>query len=80
MRMVSGCRHASGQGMVEYALIVGLLSVFVMGIMMSMGPAIEDMLSESVSDQMMGDARVGLSSVFYGQSSSTQTVAVWPAI
>lgn len=68
----------TGQGMIEYTLIVGLLAVFVMAIMMSIGPALNDLLQGSVDGVAINEAHVALSSQFYTSSASAAPVVIDP--
>ncbi len=39
-KMVSTLKNEKGQGMVEYALIIGLVSIVVIAVLVLLGPAI----------------------------------------
>lgn len=48
--------HESGQGMVEYGLIVGLITTIVITVFVALGPQINLMFGEAVSDQSINEA------------------------
>jgi pilus assembly protein Flp/PilA len=47
----------SGQGMVEYGLIVGLIAIIVIAVFVALGPQINSMFSDAVSDESINDAQ-----------------------
>ncbi len=47
----------SGQGMVEYGLIVGLIAIIVIAVFVALGPQINSMFGEAVSDNAVGNAQ-----------------------
>lgn len=54
-----------GQGMVEYGLIVSLMAVLVISIMVTLGPTIRDMFTNTVDDEAVGEREATLSSTIY---------------
>ncbi|QNO14603.1 Flp family type IVb pilin [Alkalicella caledoniensis] len=46
---LSKVREEKGQGMVEYALIIGLVSIVAMGILFTLGGTIGDVFSDIVA-------------------------------
>jgi Flp/Fap pilin component. len=49
-RAVSMLRKENGQGMVEYALLVGLIAVVVIVALLALGPAIVNQFNEIVNN------------------------------
>lgn len=60
--------HASGetgQGMVEYGLIVGLVAILVIAVFVVLGPTLRDMLQEPVAGDEQADRAAAVSSAVY---------------
>ncbi|MFB6346377.1 MAG: Flp family type IVb pilin [bacterium] len=55
----------SGQGMVEYGLIVGLIAIIVIAVFVALGPQIRNMFSNTVDQQSVGEGQSALSSAIY---------------
>jgi pilus assembly protein Flp/PilA len=47
-RVVSIFKEEKGQGMVEYALLVGLIAIVVIAVLIFLGPAIADKFQEII--------------------------------
>lgn len=47
----------SGQGMVEYGLIVGLIAIIVIAVFVALGPQINSMFEDSVSEESVNEAQ-----------------------
>lgn len=56
---------ARGQGMVEYGLIVGLISIVVTVVIVSLYPSFKQVYDSVVSEQQTGEAHAGLSAMMY---------------
>lgn len=63
--LTSGNDDESGQGMVEYGLIVGLIAIIVIAVFVALGPQIRNMFSETVDEQSVGEGQSALSSAIY---------------
>ena len=46
----SKVKEEEGQGMVEYALLVGLIAIVVIGVLVLLGPAIADKFTEITTE------------------------------
>lgn len=55
----------AGQGMVEFALIAGFLTVLTTASFLLVGPEISEMFEGSVTDDMLDYGQAGISSMFY---------------
>jgi len=54
-----------GQGMVEYGLIVGLIAIIVIAVFVALGPQINNMFSNVVDEESVGEGQASLSSAVY---------------
>lgn len=55
----------SGQGMVEYGLIVGLIAIIVIAVFVAIGPQIESMFTNTVDEESVGEGQDQLSSAIH---------------
>lgn len=55
----------SGQGMVEYGLIIGLIAIIVIAVFVALGGPLKNMFAESVGTQTMGKNQAALSAGIY---------------
>ena len=67
-------REQSGQGLVEYVLIVSLIAVVVIGILTILGPSIGDVFSELIDSAYCGECVCGTSIC----STPTPEPIMWP--
>jgi hypothetical protein len=63
MIKVSRCVRSAGQGMVEYALIIGLLSIIILVGLWSFGPVIVDLYANHVVTEQ--DSTASISFIVY---------------
>lgn len=54
-------RDETGQGMVEYGLIVGLISIVVVAVFVSLAPAISDMFTEATASDTLQEGQYQVS-------------------
>lgn len=59
----------SGQGMVEYGLIVGLIAIIVIAVFVALGPQINNMFENTVDEESVGEGQDSISSEIYDGSS-----------
>lgn len=57
----------SGQGMVEYGLIVGLIAIIVIAVFVALGPQITEMFQQTVDEQSVGEGQASISAAIYTQ-------------
>lgn len=57
----------SGQGMVEYGLIVGLIAIIVIAVFVALGPQITNMFQQTVDEQSVGEGQASISAAIYSQ-------------
>lgn len=55
----------SGQGMVEYGLIVGLIAIIVIAVFVALGPQIRGMFENTVDEESVGEGNQQLSTAIY---------------
>ena len=55
----------SGQGMVEYGLIVGLIAIIVIAVFVALGPQIRNMFQQTVDEESVGEGQAALSAEIY---------------
>lgn len=55
----------SGQGMVEYGLIVGLIAIIVIAVFVALGPQINNMFSNTVDENSVSEGQSQISSAIY---------------
>lgn len=65
----------AGQGMVEYGLIVGFLSIMTMAAFLMVGPEMSEMFEGTVNDDMLESGQAGISSMFYVEAPAAVAVA-----
>lgn len=71
-------RSESGQGMVEYGLIVGFMSVMALAALMLLGPELETMFASGADDDMLENGQAGVSSMLYvAAPAAAAAVEVW---
>ena len=58
-------KDESGQGMVEYGLIIGLIAVIVVAVFVALGPQIKKMFSSTVDSETIGKGQAALSEEMY---------------
>ena len=58
-------RDESGQGMVEYGLIIGLIAIIVIAVFVALGPQIKNMFANAVDSNSLNDAQGGISAGMY---------------
>ena len=51
----------SGQGMVEYGLIIGLIAIIVIAVFVALGPQIKNMFDDAVDDETVGKGASAIS-------------------
>jgi len=56
----------SGQGMVEYGLIIGLIAIIVIAVFVALGGPLKNMFSNAVATETMGQNQAALSAGIYG--------------
>jgi len=56
----------SGQGMVEYGLIIGLIAIIVIAVFVALGGPLKNMFSNAVGTETMGQNQAALSAGIYG--------------
>ena len=56
----------SGQGMVEYGLIIGLIAIIVIAVFVALGGPLKNMFSNAVGTETMGKNQAELSAGIYG--------------
>ena len=79
MQTISRKQGEAGQGMVEYGLIIGFLTIIVIAAMMMLAPQVEAMFSASVDAEMLGGARAGISSMIYAPAVVAAAASTaWP--
>lgn len=54
-------RNERGQGMVEYGLIVGLISIVVIAVFVALGPEIADMFTEATASDTLQEGQFRVS-------------------
>ena len=66
MKSIQGTlKKYDGQGMVEYALIIGLVAVITVAMMVLVGPKVKNMTEKAVSPEELGKGEAGISSSVY---------------
>jgi len=55
----------SGQGMVEYGLIIGLIAIIVIAVFVALGGPLKDMFEDAVTSETMGENQAALSAGIY---------------
>ncbi|RMH59902.1 MAG: Flp family type IVb pilin [Candidatus Hydrogenedentota bacterium] len=55
----------SGQGMVEYGLIIGLIAIIVIAVFVALGGPLKTMFQDAVSTDTMGKNQAALSAGIY---------------
>lgn len=63
--LLSSSDDESGQGMVEYGLIVGLIAIIVIAVFVALGPQIRNMFQNTVDEQSVSEGQSALSSAIY---------------
>lgn len=58
-------RKQAGQGMVEYALIIGLISIVVLVLFLNQFPAFKNLVMEGTDSQSVDDSRAATSQMVY---------------
>ena len=58
--------NESGQGMVEYGLIIGLIAIIVIAVFVALGGPLANMFRNAVSESEVGEGQAALSAVTYG--------------
>lgn len=61
----------SGQGMVEYGLIVGLIAIIVIAVFVALGPQISNMFENTVDEESVGEGQDAISSEIYGSGNDS---------
>lgn len=61
----------SGQGMVEYGLIVGLIAIIVIAVFVALGPQISNMFENTVDEESVGEGQDAISSEIYDSGNSS---------
>lgn len=56
----------SGQGMVEYGLIIGLIAIIVIAVFVALGGPLANMFKNAVSASEVGEGQAALSAATYG--------------
>lgn len=54
-------KDESGQGMVEYGLIVGLIAIIVIAVFVALGPQITNMFTEATGSETLDEAQYEVS-------------------
>ena len=60
-----GVNSQHGQGMIEYGLIVGLVSLLIISVMLILGPNIERMFSDVIDQNAVGEREASLSTAIH---------------
>lgn len=55
----------SGQGMVEYGLIIGLIAIIVIAVFVALGGPLANMFKNAVSSSEVGEGQAALSAATY---------------
>lgn len=58
----------TGQGMVEYGLIIGLIAIIVIAVFVALGGPLRDMFGTSVGPDTMGSHQATLSAGIYSNN------------
>lgn len=58
-------RDESGQGMVEYGLIIGLIAIIVIAVFVALGPQIKNMFATAVDSNSLTESQAGISAGMY---------------
>ncbi|HNW93126.1 MAG TPA: hypothetical protein PKM88_09500 [bacterium] len=77
---VRDVRRQAGQSLIEYVLIVSLLAIMVLTLMMMVAPELQEIFTDSVDGQMMGNAAASVSSMLYAavpEATTTGSGATW---
>lgn len=58
-------KDESGQGMVEYGLIVGLIAIIVIAVFVALGPQLSNMFQRTVNENQVGEGQAAISAAIY---------------
>lgn len=56
-----------GQGMVEYGLMVGIISMLVIATFVALGPQIVGQFQQTFDDETVGEGQASISASIYGE-------------